>query len=122
MPYHSQALSLTWDELSPATQTLFLALMRVCGGGWLAASLTIALLQRRFTQKRVTWIPPVILGVGLTSVLSTLYATVLVYLHTPGNPPIPGLFVLLFLLIAGYQLNQTAAKRPSICLITRITG
>ncbi len=112
MPYHSQALSLPWNELSSATQTLFLALMRVCGGGWLAASLAIALLQWQFTKiKRASWMPAAILGVGLVSVLSTLYATLLVYLNTPGVPPIPGVLILILLLIGGYCLNRTAVKR-----------
>ena len=111
MPYHSQALSVTWNELSSATQTLFLALMRVCGGGWLATSLAIALLQWQFAKKQASWIPATILGVGLAAVLSTLYATLLVYLNTPGVPPIPGLLVLIFLLIGGYWLNRAMVKR-----------
>lgn len=110
MPYHSQALSLAWSEVPAATQTLILALMRVCGGGWLAAALAIALLQRRFTQHLTPWVPAVILLIGLASVLATLYATLLVYVHTPGVPPIPGVLILLFLLIAGYQLNKAGVN------------
>ena len=111
MPYHSQALSLRWEAVDAATQTLFLALMRVCGGGWLAASLTIALLQRQFSRSRASWMPPVILIVGLASVLSTLYATLLVYFSTPGVPPIPGVLILIFLLLTGYLLNRACVRK-----------
>lgn len=114
MPYHSQALSLGWKEVDTATQTLFLALMRVCGGGWLAAALSIALLQRQFTRNRASWIPLVILVVGLASVLATLYATLMVYFNTPGVPPIPGVFILILLLLVGYQFNRTTRKKRQL--------
>ncbi|WP_224996128.1 hypothetical protein [Cesiribacter sp. SM1] len=112
MGYHSQALSLEWNEVDGATQTLVLALMRVCGGGWLAVSLTTVFLQWRFTRGREPWVPVVILVVGLISTLSTLYATLLVYLNTPGTPPIPGLFILILLLFAGYRLNEAGIRKP----------
>ena len=114
MPYHSQALSIRWGNVDTATQALFLALMRVCGGGWLATSLTIALLQRQFTRSRVSWIPLAILVVGLASVLATLYATLMVYSSTPGVPPIPGVFILIFLLLVGYQFNKTKRKERQL--------
>ncbi|MCC9168419.1 hypothetical protein [Pontibacter harenae] len=106
MPYHSQAVSLKWHEIDTATQSLMLALMRVCAGGWLAVSLTTAVLQWHFSQSRQPWIPVLILLIGLISVLTTLYATTIVYFNTPGRPPIPGLFILTFLLFVGYRMNM----------------
>ncbi|MEQ9437501.1 MAG: hypothetical protein RIG62_00590 [Cyclobacteriaceae bacterium] len=110
MPYHSQALSLQWHEVSLSTQTLLLALMRVCGGGWLAVALTTFYLQWQFVQHRQLWIPTAILVIGLVSIMSTLYAASLVYALTPGNPPIPGIFILIFLLVMGYRLNKAGVR------------
>ncbi len=111
MPYHSQALSLRWSEVDLSTQKLLLALMRVCGGGWMAVSLTMIYLQRRFSQNRQTWIPVIILTMGLISILSTLYAALMVSYYTPGSPPIQGLFVLIFILLMGYRLNKAGVRR-----------
>ncbi|MCC9138351.1 hypothetical protein ACFSKU_21620 [Pontibacter silvestris] len=114
MPYHSQAVSLPWNEIETSTQALILALMRVCGGGWLAVSLTTIFLQWHFSQNRLSWIPALILIIGLLSIVSTLYATSIVYFNTPGRPPIPGLFVLIFLLVVGYRLNVAEIKKYQI--------
>ncbi len=35
MAYHSQAVGAPWREVDRGAQTLFLALMRVAGGGWI---------------------------------------------------------------------------------------
>lgn len=111
MPYHSQALSLEWNEVDLSTQNLILALMRVCGGGWLTIAITIIFLQWRFSRTKEPWIPGLILIVALVSTLSTLYATLLVWLNTPGNPPIPGLLILICLILIGYRLNVAEAGR-----------
>ncbi len=36
MPYHAQAVGLSWAEIEPRMQVLLMALIRVVGAGWIA--------------------------------------------------------------------------------------
>ena len=36
MSYHAEAVGIPWKDVDGAVQTLFLALMKLAGGGWLA--------------------------------------------------------------------------------------
>jgi hypothetical protein len=105
MPYHAIAVGQSWVEVDPAFQILILALMRVAGGGFLAAAGAMAiLLFKPFRQGRwwAYWAIPVI---GLFSNLSSLYATAYVTWNTPASPPwiAAGLGVLL--LCIGFILS-----------------
>lgn len=35
MPYHAEAVGASWQELDSGVQSVFLAIMKVAGGGWL---------------------------------------------------------------------------------------
>jgi hypothetical protein len=106
MPYHSKAIGLEWGDLDVGVQSVILALMRVVGGGYLAVSIVISLLQKKLTKYRLVWLPLLIFVVGLTVSLSTIYATILVRLNSRGRPPtILAIAGLIFLLV-GYICNK----------------
>ena len=44
MPYHADALGLTWSQVGSELQVLLVALMQVAGAGWLALALALLLL------------------------------------------------------------------------------
>lgn len=44
LPFHSDAIGMSWDELTPAVQTLYLGMMRTEGAGLLSSALAIAIL------------------------------------------------------------------------------
>lgn len=110
MPYHSEALSLDWDHVGKSTQFLILALMRAAAGGYIAASLVVIVLQRKFTLTKISWIPWLILVTGLIVSSASLYATMIVRLNTPGKPPTLLAIVGIVLLIIGYIFNQKTLK------------
>ena len=87
MPYHSLALGKSWSEVEPHVQTLILALMRVAGGGWLAAGLTILILLAIPFQAHSRWAIYTIPAIALITSCGSFYATYLVKSNTPGNPP-----------------------------------
>ena len=102
MPYHGEALGLSWSELEPKKQVLILALMRAGGGGFLATGLTILILLVIPYRAGETWS---IYGIPLISLCissGTLYATWLVKTKTPGNPPIKLSWLALLLTIMGF--------------------
>lgn len=105
MPYHSDALQLSWDELDSQLQALLLALMRAVGGGWLAVSLSVAFLLVFPFRAGETWARYAIPLVGLAAALPTLYATLHVRSRTPASPPVNLVVVAILLLIVGFIIS-----------------
>ena len=105
MHYHSQAVSLKWDEIGKDMQLLILALMKTVGGGFIAVAVAIVLLQLKFYLEKISWIPLLILVMGLIIYLASIYAQIQVRRNTPGNPPITISFLGIVMLIAAYIFN-----------------
>ena len=84
--------------------------MRAVSGGYIAAAISIILLQRKFSMNKTSWIPVIILIPGLVVSSSTIYATMIVRLNTPGNPPTTLAIVGFILLIIAYIFNRMSLK------------
>jgi hypothetical protein len=52
MPYHSEAISLEWNEVDDSTQFLILALMRSVAGGYICVTFVIVFLQTKFAATK----------------------------------------------------------------------
>ena len=102
MPYHSEALSLSWSDMPENIQVLVLALMRAAGGGFLATGLAMAILLAFPGQTGEKWAIYTIPAVGLCTSLGSFYATLLVKIKTPGNPPFILSLILLILTVIGF--------------------
>ncbi len=105
MPYHSDALQLSWDQLDSQLQVLLLAMMRAVGGGWLAVSLNVAFLLVFPFRAGETWARYAIPLVGLAAALPSLYAALYVRSRTPASPPISLVVVAILLLIVGFIIS-----------------
>ena len=88
MPYHSEAVGLSWSNLDRNLQVLIIALMRAAGGGFLATGLAILLLLIIPWRAGDIWSIYAIPAIGLCTSIGTLYATLLVKTRTPGKPPV----------------------------------
>jgi hypothetical protein len=106
MPYHSEAISLKWEEVGTSTQYLILALMRAIAGGYISLAFTICFLQYKLSVNKVSWIPILILIIGTISGICTVYAEFIVSDHTPGKPPIVAAVTGELLLIIGFLFNR----------------
>lgn len=105
MPYHSDALQASWEELDSELQALLLALMRGVGGGWLAASLSVAFLLVFPFRAGETWARYAIPVVGLAAALPSLYAALYVRSRTPASPPVSLVVLAILLLIVGFFIS-----------------
>jgi hypothetical protein len=105
MPYHAEALGLSWSELAEKMQVLILALMRAAGGGFLATGLAISLLLVFPFRVGDTWSIYTIPGISLCTSIGTLYATLLVKTKTPGTPPVFLSFLALALTMIGFVFS-----------------
>ncbi len=111
MPYHSAAVSLKWVEVDAKFQYLILALMRAIGGLLLSLSLVTFFLQYKFEKTKETWIPGLILSVGLIICVATIYATLIVRLNSPGRPPTFLAVIGIALLYLGFYFNKKMIKK-----------
>lgn len=102
MPYHAEALGLSWSELEEKMQVLILALMRAAGGGFLATGLAISVLLMIPFRAGDTWSIYTIPAISLCTSIGTLYATLLVKTKTPGTPPLGLSFLALALTMIGF--------------------
>jgi hypothetical protein len=105
MPYHSDALQASWDELDSNLQVLLLALMRSAGGGWLGVSLGVAFLLWFPFRAGERWAMYAIPVIGLAVALPSLYATLLVKNRTPASPPANLVAAAILFLVLGFFLS-----------------
>lgn len=111
MPYHGDAVLLSWNEVDQNIQHLILALMRAVSGGFIVSGIAIVFLQIKFTTDRSSWIPLLILIIGLLIESTTIYATQLVKINTPGDPPTYLAYLAIAILIIGYFLNVKSINK-----------
>jgi hypothetical protein len=112
MPYHAAALGVAWSRLDPAFQALFLALMRVCGGGWLAVAAAMTVLLAVPFRRNEPWSRWALPLVALCAAVPTLYATLLVKSRTPASPPWFGAAAAILLVLAGFTLAPPRKRKP----------
>ena len=87
MPYHEVAVGRSWLMVEGEYRVLILALMRVCGGGWLATTVAILILLFGPLRKGMHWPFVAIPIVGLSALIPTLIATLYVKMNSPADPP-----------------------------------
>ncbi len=105
MPYHAAATTFVWQELEPGVQILFRAMLNGAGSLMLLTALTLILLliiPFRQNERWCFWAIPLI---GISAMLITIRAGILVELNTPANPPWLWLLPVIGLFISGCFLS-----------------
>ena len=106
MPYHRDALSTPWEKLEKPYQALFLALIKVVGGGFLVSGLSVGFMTLFPFRAGEVWARFAIPIVGLSMAFPALYATVHVRRQTPANPPVVASVITVALLLIGFALSM----------------
>jgi hypothetical protein len=106
MPYHQKAVSLQWSQIDLNIQFLILALMRAVSAGFILMGLIIIWLQMEFFRTKLRWISSLILISVTVFSLIQIYATMIVRLNTPGNPPTTLILAGLLLIVIGFVFNR----------------
>jgi len=111
MTYHSQAVSLDWGEVEGKIRFLILALMKTIGGGFIASSIAIIILQYKFSADKQSWIPLLVLIIGFITYGSSIYAQLIIRMNTPGNPPTTLSILMICFLVSSYILNRLKSAK-----------
>lgn len=110
MPYHSEAVVLEWDEVNQNFQILILALMRAVAGGFITIALAMMFLQKKFSDTKISWLPALILFMGMCISLASIYANLVVRLNSEGKPPTTLAVFGIGLIIIAYIFNLKSIK------------
>ena len=105
MSYHAAATTYAWQDLEPGVQILFRAMLNGAGSLMLLTALTLILLliiPFRQNERWSYWAIPLI---GISAILTTIRAAVLVDLNTSANPPWLWLLLVIGLFISGLFLS-----------------
>lgn len=97
LPYHSDAVGKSWEELGRGERVLLLALLRGAGGAFLACGVAIVFLLLFPIHRGEAWARYAILAIGLCAGLPLSHGVLAVARQTTAKPP-------LFALVIGYLL------------------
>lgn len=117
MPYHADALAVTWDQLPAHHQGFVLGVIRGMGAGSVAVSLALLILlfiPFRRREKWALWAVPLI---GVTFTILTAYAAYTIDARTPASTPWRQTLVLTAAYAVGALIafwpRRSPASRPS---------
>ena len=105
MTYHAAATTYAWQELAPGVQILFRAMLNGAGSLMLLIALILILLLTipfRNNERWCFWAIPLI---GLSAILTTIRAALLVEQNTPANLPWLWLLLVIGLFLSGLFLS-----------------
>lgn len=74
MPYHAAVTGRSWREIEPGMQAVLLGMLRIVGGGFIAASLAVLWLSLALVQ-HAPWAPWALLSVVLATGVPVLAVT-----------------------------------------------
>jgi hypothetical protein len=109
MPYHSDALEVSWEALPMHYQGFILGVIKGMGAGSIGVSLALLImiaLPLRRGEDWARWAVPI---VGITFTLLTAYAAFTIDQRTAASPPWPQTLSLTAIYVAGAVLSLSRA-------------
>jgi hypothetical protein len=105
MPYHQEAVGMPWQQLDPRFQALLLGLLRVAGGGFLTAGISVGILLILPYRGAEAWSRYAIPVIGLASGVPALYATILIRARAGARTPVAASAAAIGLIVTGFILS-----------------
>ena len=102
MPYHQDALCLSWQQLDQHLHVVSIRLMRAAGGGLLATGISTAVLALIAFRVGEPWAQYAIPAIGLVAALPSLYATILMRCRTLAHTAVAASAMAVGLLVLGF--------------------
>ncbi|MFC0875239.1 hypothetical protein ACE01N_01525 [Saccharicrinis sp. FJH2] len=110
IPYHETALGTKWDNMPESFHMLYLALMKVAGGGMLSTGIAGEILICIPFRKFEPWARWSLLVIGMIVGGMALTAAITIKLNTPASPPWILTLCSIILILAGFLLSSGMKK------------
>jgi hypothetical protein len=105
MPYHADALGVSWEALPADHQGFLLGVIKAMGAGSIGVTLALAIMLLVPFRKGESWARWAVPLVGVTFTALTAYAAYTIDLRTPASPPWRLTCVLAALYLVGAALS-----------------
>jgi hypothetical protein len=112
MPYHQQALGVSWAELAPREQMLLIALLKGTGLCALITGVTMGTVLFIPFRRGESWARWAIAGLGLTTLVPAAWEAVTLAAATGAATPWPILLTAIVLVLAGFSLAGPIDTNP----------
>jgi hypothetical protein len=111
MPYHADALGVTWEMLEPNYQGFLIGVIKAMGAGSVGVTLSLAVMLVIPFRRGETWAKWAIPAVGAVFTALTAYAAYTIDMRTPASPPWRPTLGLTALYLAGGALSCWPSRR-----------
>ena len=115
LPWHHEALGVTWDQLSPEYQAVFLSILKSTGALLISFGFAVAVIVLVPFRRGEAWADWAILGLGVVTLPLIAYPLVLMQVTTEGSPPWFGPLIGLILIVAGFFLSTNRRSDIRMC-------
>lgn len=105
MSYHAAATNYAWQDLAPGVQILFRAMLNGAGSLMLLTALVLILLLTIPFRNNERWSFWAIPFIGISAILVTIRAAILVDFNTAANPPWQWLILVIGFFLSGLFLS-----------------
>ena len=110
LPFHSDAISKSWDELTTSSQILYLGMMRTEGAGFMSSGLAIAILLAIPFKKREVWSYWAMTVIGSVEHIPSMIGAMNTSQLTPASSPWQLNLLGLVLLFVGLVLSLSSKR------------
>ncbi|WP_290575997.1 hypothetical protein [Ketobacter sp.] len=87
LPFHSEAIGKSWNELAPSYQVLYLGMMRTEGAGFMSSGIAIAILLAIPFRKREVWCYWAMAIIGIVEHVPSMIGAMNTSQLTPASSP-----------------------------------
>jgi hypothetical protein len=113
MPYHGEALGMTWEALPAHHQGFVLGVIKGMGAGSIGVTMALLIMLSGPFRRGDAWARWAVPAVGITFTLLTAYAAYTIDIRTPASPPWLQTLGLAAMYLAGAVVSFAPRKGPA---------
>ena len=114
MPYHSELVGKTWEQLDPSFQLLLLGFLKLSGGAVITIALAMLIILIIPFRQGIRWAKWTVPIVGLCGISASLYAALYIAFKARISVHWPSLVFFMVILIIGFLFSLEPEKKDIV--------
>ena len=110
LPFHSDAISKSWEDLTPSYQVLYLGMMRTEGAGFMSSGIAIAFLLAIPFRRKEVWCFWAMATIGFVEHIPSMIGAINTSQMTPASSPWQLNLLGMILLVIGLVLSLISKR------------